>query len=343
MAGVQTAWHGGAEPPSDPWAEIRAKREAELEADPLGPSEVADLRDQLIGEVSKAVIGQDRAIELMMVAAIAGGHILVEGPPGVAKTLLSNALAHALGISFNRIQFTPDTTPSHIAGKTIEQMGEPVFLPGPVFTNILLADEVNRTPPRTQAALLEAMQEKQVTVDGKTHWLPNPFIVIATQNALEQHGVYPLPEAQLDRFLFKVNIEYGDETHDIAMLNLPHAGLSPDLMGEIHPLMGAAKLTRAQREVDRTSASEEVVRYVVRLVRATRELDGVMLGASPRAAIHLLAAAKANARLEGRDYATGEDVTKMALPVLGHRIVVERGEPSAAIDAAVEIVNRMGG
>jgi MoxR-like ATPase len=343
VSGVQTAWHGSAEPPGDPWAELRAKRAAEDDGEPLGPSEVAELRDELIAEVSKAVIGQERAIELMTIAAIAGGHILVEGPPGVAKTLLSNAVAHALGISFNRIQFTPDTTPSHIAGMTIERMGEAIFLPGPVFTNMLLADEVNRTPPRTQAALLEAMQERQVTVDGKTHWLPNPFIVIATQNALEQHGVYPLPEAQLDRFLFKVTIEYGDEDHEVEMLNLPHVGLSPDLIGEIHPLMGASKLTRAQREVDRTTASDEVVRYVVRLVRATRDIDGIALGASPRAAIHLLAAAKANARLAGRDFAAVADVDVMALPVLGHRILLDGREPADAVAAALEIVNRRRG
>jgi MoxR-like ATPase len=342
MSRVEAASHlGGAEPPMDPWAELRAKQAAESDlGEPFGPSEVAELRDELIAEVTKAVIGQERAISLMTVAAIAGGHILVEGPPGVAKTLLSNAVAHALGISFNRIQFTPDTKPSHIAGSTIERMGEAIFVPGPVFTNMLLADEVNRTPPRTQAALLEAMQEKQVTVDGKTHWLPNPFIVIATQNAHEQHGVYPLPEAQLDRFLFKVLIEYGDEDHDVEMLNLPHAGLTPDLMGEIQPLMGAPKLMRAQREVDRTKAADEVVRYVVRLIRATRDLDGVELGASPRAAIHLLAAAKANARLSARDYVTLADVKEMALPVLGHRIILDGREPADVVAAALEIVDR---
>jgi MoxR-like ATPase len=344
MSGVQTPWHSPrAAAPEDPWAEVRARREAEDDGEPLGPSEVADLRDELIAEVSKAVIGQRKAIELMTIAAIAGGHILVEGPPGVAKTLLSNAMAHALGLSFNRIQFTPDTTPSHIAGITIERMGEPVFIPGPVFTNMLLADEVNRTPPRTQAALLEAMQERQVTVEGKTHFLPSPFIVIATQNALEQHGVYPLPEAQLDRFLFKVTIDYGDEDHEIAMLNLPHAGLSPDLIGEIHPLMGAAKLTKAQREVDRTTADDDVVRYVVRLVRATRELNDVELGASPRAALHLLAAAKAKARLAGRDFTTRADVVEMALPVLGHRLIVEGRPPADLVAAALERVDQRRG
>jgi MoxR-like ATPase len=341
VSGVQTPWHGErAAAPEDPWAELRAKHAAEDDGEPLGPSEVAELRDQLIAEVSKAVIGQERAIELMTIAAIAGGHILVEGPPGVAKTLLSNAMAHALGLSFNRIQFTPDTTPSHISGVTIERMGEPVFIPGPVFTNMLLADEVNRTPPRTQAALLEAMQERQVTVEGQTHFLPSPFVVIATQNALEQHGVYPLPEAQLDRFLFKVTVDYGDEAHEIAMLNLPHAGLSPDLIGEIHPLMGAAKLTKAQREVDRTTADEDVVRYVVQVVRSTRDLKEVELGASPRAALHLLAAAKANARLAGRDFTTRADVVEMALPVLGHRIIVQGRSPAEIVAAALERVDQ---
>jgi MoxR-like ATPase len=326
-------------PSQDPWAAVR-RREAAEDEQPLGPSEVTELRDELLAEVSKAVVGQERAIELITIAAIAGGHVLVEGPPGVAKTLVSNAVAHALGLSFNRIQFTPDTTPSHIAGVTIERMGEAVFLPGPVFTNLLLADEINRTPPRTQAALLEAMQERQVTVDGKTHWVPSPFIVIATQNALEQHGVYPLPEAQLDRFLFKVDIDYGDEAHEIAMLNLPHAGLSPDLIGEIHPLMGAAKLTRAQREVDHTTAAPDVVRYVVRLVRSTRKLEGVFLGASPRAAIHLLAASKANARLAARDYVTREDVDKMSVAVLAHRILVDGRKSEDVVAEARELANR---
>jgi len=187
------------------------------------------------------------------------------------------------------------------------------------------------------------MQERQVTVDGKTHFLPSPFVVIATQNALEQHGVYPLPEAQLDRFLFKVNVEYGDEGHEIAMLNLPHAGLSPDLIGEIHPLMGAAKLTKAQREVDRTAADDDVVRYVVQLVRSTRELKDVQLGASPRAALHLLAAAKANARLAGRDFTTRADVVEMALPVLGHRIIVQGRSPAEIVAAALERVAQRNG
>ena len=322
----------------DPWAAYRARQDAEPgEAfDPSNSSELAALRDQLIGEVSKAVIGQERAVELMTVAAVAGGHILLEGPPGVAKTLISNALAHALGISYNRIQFTPDTAPSHIAGETIYRMGEPVFLRGPVFTNLLLADEINRTPPRTQAALLEAMQERQVTVDGATHYLPMPFVVIATQNPYEHEGVHELPESQLDRFLFKVEMDYGDVEQERAMLRLPHSGLAPDLLGEIKPLMSATTLVRAQREVDSTEVPDEVVRYVVAVVRRTRELPEISLGASPRAAIHLMTAAKANARLLGRSSVTVEDVRHMGKAVLQHRVLVERGSAADAIATALE-------
>jgi MoxR-like ATPase len=323
----------------DPWAAFHSRNAEPTTADDFaedGVSAVGDLRDLLVAEVSKAVVGQERAVELMTVAAIAGGHVLLEGPPGVAKTLISNALAHALGISFNRVQFTPDTTPSHIAGTTSLRLGEAVFLPGPVFTNLLLADEINRTPPRTQAALLEAMQERQVTVDGLTHWLPTPFIVIATQNPYEQEGVYSLPESQLDRFLFKVDIDYGDPSEEVAMLRLPHSGLTPDLMGEIKPLMGAAKLLRAQREVDATDVPDEVADRVVAIVRGTREHPQVSLGASPRAAIHLVTAAKANARLANRAHVTLEDVYEMAHSVLEHRILVNRGSAADVVASVLD-------
>jgi MoxR-like ATPase len=323
----------------DPWAAFHSRKAEPTTADDLaenGVSAVGDLRDLLVAEVSKAVIGQERAVELMTVGAIAGGHILLEGPPGVAKTLISNALAHALGISFNRVQFTPDTTPSHIAGTTTLRLGEPVFLPGPIFTNLLLADEINRTPPRTQAALLEAMQERQVTVDGLTHWLPTPFIVIATQNPYEQEGVYSLPESQLDRFLFKVDINYGDPSEEVAMLRLPHSGLTPDMIGEIKPLMGAAKLLRAQREVDATEVPDDVADRVVAIVRGTREHPQVTLGASPRAAIHLTTAAKANARLANRAYVTLEDVYEMAHSVLEHRILVNRGSAAEVVASVLK-------
>jgi MoxR-like ATPase len=303
----------------------------------VGMSEVAELRDLIVAEVSKAVVGHEHIVEMMTLAAIAGGHVLIEGPPGVAKTLVSNAVAHALGISYNRIQFTPDTTPTHISGETTYRMGEPVFIKGPVFTNLLLADEINRTPPRTQAALLEAMQERHVTVDGATHWLPTPFIVIATQNPYEHEGVFELPESQLDRFLFKLDMDYGDAEQEVTMLGLPHSGLSPDLLGEIQPLMGAMKLVHAQREVDNTAVPEDVARYVVSVIRRTRELETIELGASPRAAIHLLTAAKALARVEGRDTVTRSDVRSMAVYVLAHRVLVRDGEsPKAVIEASLD-------
>ena len=195
----------------------------------------ADLRERAKHEVGKVVIGQDRTVELLLIAAVSHGHVLLEGPPGSAKTLIARAVAHMLGASFKRIQFTPDTTPSELNGVNTIRAGEHVFLPGAVFTNVLLADEINRTMPRTQAALFEPMQERQVTVDGKAHKLPDPFLVIATQNPHEHEGVYPLPEGQLDRFLFKVNLDYADADSELSMLNLPHNGIAPDMLGEVRP------------------------------------------------------------------------------------------------------------
>jgi len=297
----------------------------------------ADLRQIVKREMAKAIVGHEEAIDLITAAAIAGGHILLEGPPGVAKTLLANTVAHVLGVDFNRLQFTPDTTPAHIAGETITRMGEPVFIQGPVFTNLLLADEINRTAARTQAALLEAMQERQVTVDGQTHFLPTPFMVIATQNPYEHEGVHPLPESQLDRFLFKVEMQYGSREQELETLGLAHVGLSPDVIGNIHPLLNPALLVNAQREVDDTVVPDDVAAYVVGVVRATRGLPGVELGASPRATRHLLTAAKVNARLAGREGVARSDVEEMAVPVLRHRLMMADGaDPAAAVAAALE-------
>ncbi len=286
-----------------------------------------DLREAFQREVGKVVVGNDEAVELLLIAAVSGGHALVEGPPGVAKTLLSASIARALGVSFKRIQFTPDTTPTDVVGTTLVRAGERVFHPGPLFTNVLLADEINRTQPRTQAALLEAMQERHVTVDGTTRWLPAPFVVIATQNPHEHHGVFVLPESQLDRFLFKAVIRYGDEEQELEMLSLPHRGLLPEMLEDIRPLLGPVELDRVQLELDSTSVPEPVARYLVAVIRATREQPGVSLGASPRAAIHLLAAAKANARLGGRQAVEPGDVRRMAPHVLRHRLIVEGRTP----------------
>jgi MoxR-like ATPase len=283
--------------------------------------DLISLREQAKAEVGRVVVGQERVIDLLLVAALAHGHVLLEGPPGSAKTLLGRAMAYVFGADFKRMQFTPDTTPQEITGHFEKRHGEVVFVKGAVFANVLLADEINRTPPRTQAALLEAMQERTVTVDGETLRLPDPFLVIATQNPFEHEGIHVLPESQLDRFLFKIELDYCDAEHEVEMLRLPHTGVTPDMLGEIRPLLGIVGLDKARTDLDSTEVPEHVARYIVKLVRSTRHIDGIELGASSRAAIHLLSAAKANARLEGRDEVSINDVSVMASNVLRHRLI----------------------
>ncbi len=298
---------------------------------------LVDLRDRAREEVGKVVIGQGDAVDLLLVAALAQGHVLIEGPPGSAKTLLGRAMAHVLGAKFKRIQFTPDTTPDEIMGVNTTKMGEALFLPGAVFTNILLADEINRSPPRTQAALLEAMQERTVTVDAKTHRLPDPFLVIATQNPYEHEGIFPLPESQLDRFLFKIDLEYCDVESEIEMLRLPHTGVTPDMLGEIRSLLGVVGLDSARRELDETDVPRDVAAYIVSVVRRTRNNPQLELGASSRAAIHLLSASKAQARLSGRSVVTVEDVRALAPYVLRHRLICRAGTtPDDALTDALD-------
>jgi len=305
---------------------------------------VKDLYERVRTEVGEVVIGQNHVLEGLMVGLATRGHVLLEGVPGVAKTLLANATARALGIDFARVQFTPDMLPSDLTGTMTLRGGQLEFRPGPVFTNFLLADEINRTPPKTQAALLEAMQEGQVSIEGDPQGLPDPFLVVATQNPIEYEGTYPLPEAQLDRFLLKIDVGYPTAEDEAQILNLRHRGVRAAGLDEVRPVAGADEIARARQEVDLTTASTEIMGYVVGIVRHTRQLPSVSLGASPRAAVHLLAASKAAARLEGRDYVVPDDVKRMAIPALGHRLVLspeaelERFRPQDAIENALGAV-----
>ena len=302
------------------------------------------LRDKIVGEVSKVVVGQEATVDRIICALLAGGHVLLEGVPGTAKTLVANAVARALGLEFRRVQFTPDMLPSDLLGTMTLRDGEVTFRPGPVFTSVLLADEVNRTPPKTQAALLEAMEEGQVTIEGAPRELPVPFLVLATQNPIEYEGTYPLPEAQLDRFMFKLALGYPDEETERAILGLRHRGVRPATLDDVKAVVDPAELAQASRELDATGVSDEVTGYVTALIRVTRGLPSVELGASPRAGIHLLAAAKAVARLDDRGYVTPDDVADVAHDVLRHRLLLrpeaelEGFTPDDAVRAALDAV-----
>jgi len=279
---------------------------------------------RLRAEVGKAVVGQDGAVTGLVVALLAGGHVLLEGVPGVAKTLLVRALGHALRLSTRRVQFTPDLMPGDVTGSLVfdTRTGDFAFREGPVFTNILLADEINRTPPKTQSALLEAMEERQVTVDGVTRPLPRPFLVAATMNPIEYEGTYTLPEAQLDRFLLKLVLDVPDRDAELEVLTRHSAGFDPrDLTAAgVTPVLDAETLLDAQRRVRDVGASPDVLGYAVDLARATRLSPSVKLGVSPRGATALLAAAKAWAWLSGFDAVTPDHVQTMAYPVWRHRI-----------------------
>ena len=294
--------------------------------------------------MGKVVVGQDEVVRGVAIGLGVGGHVLLEGPPGTAKTLIASAVARALGLEFRRVQFTPDMLPSDLTGTSTLRGGELEFRPGPVFTNLLLADEINRTPPKTQAALLEAMQEGQVSADGESRPLPDPFLVVATQNPIEYEGTYPLPEAQLDRFLMKIEVGYPSGEGELRMLGLAREGLRPVSLEDVAVVAGGADLRAARATVDAVSVSDEVARYLVEVVRGTRALPSVSLGASPRAAVHLLVAAKAAAALAGRAFVTPDDVAGLAGPVLQHRLVLrpeaelERYDAADAVRTALESV-----
>ncbi|MET9353393.1 MoxR family ATPase [Streptomyces sp. NPDC006617] len=280
--------------------------------------------EALRAEIAKAVVGQDAAVTGLVVALLCRGHVLLEGVPGVAKTLLVRTLAAATELDTKRVQFTPDLMPSDVTGSLVydARTTEFSFQPGPVFTNLLLADEINRTPPKTQSSLLEAMEERQVTVDGTPRLLPEPFLVAATQNPVEYEGTYPLPEAQLDRFLLKLTVPLPTRQDEIDVLTRHAAGFNPrDLHAAgVRPVASAADLEAARAEAAKTTVSPEITAYVVDVCRATRESPSLTLGVSPRGATALLSTARAWAWLTGRDYVTPDDVKALALPALRHRV-----------------------
>ncbi len=285
------------------------------------PHAGAKLWRTLRDEVARAVVGGEQPLKLLTVALLAEGHALIEDVPGVGKTLLARALARALGLEFGRVQGTPDLLPSDVTGSSVLADGTFRFIPGPIFTNVLLVDEINRATPRTQSALLEAMQERQVSVDGETRPIPAPFMVLATQNPVELEGTFALPEAQLDRFLVRIVLGYPDEADERAIARRYRSAGEP--LDAVRPVMDSATLPAIRDAARQVTVSDEVEGYLVRIVRATREHADLQLGASPRASVALYRAAQALALIEGRDFVLPDDVAALAGPVLTHRLLVD--------------------
>jgi MoxR-like ATPase len=312
-------------------------------------ADVKPLGDRIRSEIAKAIVGQDRSVDLMLCALFAGGHILLEGPPGTAKTFLTQTFARALALQYGRIQFTPDLMPGDILGANLFDFRSNAFslTKGPIFCELLLADEINRTPPKTQAALLEAMQERAVTIDGARYPLSARFMVIATQNPIEQQGAYPLPEAQLDRFLFKHVLDYPSVEQERAIVAAygSRTGMPDPADLGVESVLDPATLTAAVNAAATVRLTDEIVAYVVGLVRGTRESSDFELGASPRAASMLAAGARARAALDGRDYVIPDDVKALAAPALRHRVIlspaaeIEGRSSDAALAAVVERID----
>ncbi len=306
----------------------------------MDTEELKKIYDKVLEQMSRRIVGNEDIIELTFLGLISGGHVLIEGIPGVAKTLIAQTLADVLGLEFGRVQFTPDLMPSDITGVSIynQESRKFEFMEGPVFANFVLCDEINRAPPKTQSALLEAMQEKQTTVDGVAHVLPDPFFVIATQNPIEQTGVYPLPEAQVDRFMMRLNMSSPSLEKELKMLVLKNA----DFYADVEQVCSVEQIRAANELIPTVVISTEILEYIAKMVVRTRELDSVELGASPRASLGLLQLSKARAAIRGRDYVQPDDVKALVHPVLNHRILLthEAEIDKMTTDAIIEeIVN----
>lgn len=316
--------------------------------DTFGSDSANDVKDILAkarDEVAKVIIGQQKVVDYSLIAIFTGNHILLEGVPGIAKTLLVRTLAKVLGSDFSRIQFTPDLMPSDITGTNVFNLQEGQFhlVKGPIFTSFLLADEINRAPAKTQSALLQAMQERLVTIDGVTHELPANFTVFATQNPIEYEGTYPLPEAQKDRFLLRVEMDYPGEEDEKQLAVQSLGRETPENILEsdaVRPVLTSEGIAKVQNALDTITLKEELVSYVVELVRASRDTDCIQVGAGPRATKALLLSSRAFAAIEGRDYVTPDDIRLMAYPVLSHRIILR---PEYEIEGMTisEAVNRL--
>ncbi len=306
--------------------------------------DVADRCAGILAEVERAVVGKREALELVLIGFLADGHVLLEDFPGLAKTLIARSFAQVCDMEFARVQFTPDLMPSDVTGSAIfnQRSGDFEFRPGPIFTNLLLGDEINRAPPKTQAALLEAMQERQVTIEGQTHRLEPPFLVIATQNPIEYEGTYPLPEAQLDRFLLRLRVGYPQREHEWQLLEQRIDRAADEI--RLERVVDRAGLIELQQAIERVHVSEPIGFYMVDVVAATRASTRVQVGASPRGTLALLKASRARAALAGRDFVTPEDVKAVAVPALEHRLMlrpelwVQRVRPDDVVREALATV-----
>ena len=312
-------------------------------------TEIEQLRDavqQVKTEIGKVIVGQSGMIDLMIAAILADGHVLIEGVPGVAKTLSAKLLSRCLSVPFSRIQFTPDLMPSDVLGTSVfnPQHGSFTFKKGPIFSNIVLIDEINRSPAKTQAALFEVMEEKQITYDGQTYLMPPPFLVLATQNPIEQEGTYRLPEAQLDRFMFKIVVGYPTLDEELVILQYTHAGKTTHFAEEVKPVLTAADIERYRGITAGLHVEEKVMRYIAELVFETRNNKALFLGGSPRASVAVLKSAKAIAAISGRNFVTPDDVIKVLPAVLRHRIILtpekemEGGTPDEVVTAIIKKV-----